>query len=54
MKPLLTIARSTRCVLSFTAASGKPDEHRLGKRAGRNIDFDFDRQGIDAQERKCM
>ena len=31
MKPELTIARSTRCVLSLTAASGKPDQHRLGQ-----------------------
>ena len=34
MKPLLTIARSTRCVLSLTAASGKPTRIVLGIAAG--------------------
>jgi hypothetical protein len=48
MKPLLTIARSTRCVLSLTAASGKPTRNGFGQRAGRHIDFHFHRHGIDA------
>ena len=33
-KPELTIARSTRCVLSFTAASGSPTRSVLGSPAG--------------------
>ncbi len=33
-KPLLTIARSTRCVLSLTAASGSPTRIVLGIAAG--------------------
>ena len=31
---------------------GQADEHRLRQRAGRDIDLDFDRQGVDAQQRK--
>ena len=34
MKPLFTKARSTRCVLSFTAASGKPTSTVLGSAPG--------------------
>ena len=51
-KPLLTIARSMRCVLSFTACSGRPTSIVFGQRAGRDVDLDLDRQGVDAQERK--
>jgi hypothetical protein len=34
MKPELTIARSTRCVLSLTAASGNPTSTVLGSAPG--------------------
>ena len=51
-KPELTIARSTRCVLSLTAASGRPTSTVFGSPAGRDVDLDLDRQGVDAQERE--
>ena len=48
-KPELTIARSTRWVLSLTAASGgRPGGFRQA--AGRDIHLDFDRQGVDADQ----
>ena len=31
---------------------GQADEHRLRQRAGRDIDLDFDGQGVDAQQRE--
>ncbi len=31
---------------------GQADEHGLGQRAGRDIDLDLDRQGVDAEERE--
>ena len=40
-----------RCVLSLTAASGRPTSTVLGS-ARRNIDLDLDRQGVDADERE--
>ena len=51
-KPLLTIARSMRWVLSFTACSGMPTRIVLGDRAGRDVDLDLDGQGFDPQERE--
>ena len=52
-KPLLTSARSMRCVLSLTACSGSPTSTVFGS-AGRNVDLDLDRQGVDAQERESV
>ena len=49
--PELTIARSTRCVLSRTAASARPDQHRLGIGREGDVDLDFHRRGVDADER---
>ena len=53
-KPELTMARSTRCVLSLTAASGRPDQHGFRQSGGRDVHLDLDRQGVDAQEREGL
>ena len=51
-KPLLTIARSMRCVLSFTACSGRPTSIVFGSAPGETSTSTSTGQGVDAQERK--
>jgi hypothetical protein len=51
-KPEFTKARSTRCVLSLTAASGNPTRTVFGERAVRDVDLDFDRNCVDSDQRK--
>ena len=53
-KPELTIARSTRCVLSLTACFGQAHQHDLGQPGGRDIHLDLDRQGVDAHQREGL
>ena len=51
-KPEFTIARSTRWVLSLTAASGSPTENRLGHGRLRDVHFHVHRHRFDAQQRE--
>ncbi len=48
--PELTIARSTRCVLTLTAVSASPTRIVFGRRRERDVDFHFDGHGINSIE----
>jgi hypothetical protein len=48
----LTIARSMRCVLSFTACSGRPTSTVFGNAPGETSNLDLHKQRIDPQQRK--
>ena len=53
-KPEFTIARSTRCVLSLTAAWAARRESSWAAWRGRDVDFYIDEYGFNSQERKRM